>query len=88
MSVSSAVATEEQSTALNQQRSYWGREAPGKAQPQVTTERLAEVLGTDVIFGISVLVSSFFRCEVSLFDSPSITWGTPLINLSILLPRE
>lgn len=58
-----------------------------KAQPQVTTERLAEPPGTGVvIFGISVLVSSFFRCEVSLFDSPSITQGTPLINLSMILP--
>lgn len=46
-----------------------------KAQPpQVTAERPAELPGTDVvIFGISVLVSSFFRCEVSRFDSPSIT---------------
>lgn len=81
-SVSSSLATEEQSTALNRQRTYCGREAPGKARPQVTTERLAEVPGTDVIFGVSVLVSSSFRCEVSPFDSPSITLGDT-INKSV-----
>lgn len=57
-------------------------EAPGKARPRVATERLAEVPGADVIFGVSVLVSSFFRCEVSLFDSPSITLGDT-INKSV-----
>lgn len=82
MSVSSSVATEEQSTALNQQGNYWGREAPGKVQPQVTTERLAEVPGINIIFGTSVLVSHFFRCEVSLFDSLSIILGDT-INKSV-----
>jgi len=73
MSASSSVATEELSTALNRQTSYWGRAAPGKAQPQVTTQRLADVPGIGFIFGISVLASSFFRREVCLFDTPSIT---------------